>query len=227
MHEHRGYPQRLERPRAFEKTRFWKARKRIFYERTELQVSALQWGFEGHGWVLHCSRSGGLSWISQLRSLKRSPFGRWHTTSLVLIPPPHGLVHWGQQGQTRMVRISTWFERFIVWCMGYSSTCIIMLFFLPLPSCRRSTADTGPTHRTVARWADCDPRSCWQDNRSHPGTRRPAAGNLLHMCSSTVDKENQRPHCQTSVKPARRNAHTCPCISIFVGTFFDTPSWMP
>lgn len=47
-----------------------------FYDRTELQGSALQWGLEGHGWVLHCSRSGGLSWISQLRSLKRSPFGR-------------------------------------------------------------------------------------------------------------------------------------------------------
>lgn len=65
----------------------------IFYERTELHGSVLQWGLDGHGWVLHCSRSGGLSWISQLRSLKRSPFGRWHTTSLVFIPPPHGLVH--------------------------------------------------------------------------------------------------------------------------------------
>lgn len=51
----------------------------------------------GHGWVLHCSRSGGLSWISQLRSLNRSPFGRWHTTNLVLMPPPHGLVHWGEK----------------------------------------------------------------------------------------------------------------------------------
>lgn len=83
---------------------FWKARKRIFYERTELQGSALQWGLEGHGWVLHCSRSGGLSWISQLRSLKRSPFGRWHTTSLVLMPPPHGLVHWGQQERRKWFR---------------------------------------------------------------------------------------------------------------------------
>lgn len=73
----------------------------ICYERTELQGSALQWGFEGHGWVLHCSRSGGLSWISQLRSLKRSPFGRWHTTSLVLMPPPHGLVHWGRRKRLR------------------------------------------------------------------------------------------------------------------------------
>lgn len=69
----------------------------LFYERTELHGSVLQWGLEGHGWVLHCSWSGGLSWISQLRSLKRSPVGRWHTTSLVFIPPPHGLVHCRQQ----------------------------------------------------------------------------------------------------------------------------------
>lgn len=50
--------------------------KSVFHERTELHGSVLQCGLDEHGCVLHCSRSGGLSWISQLRSLKRSPLGR-------------------------------------------------------------------------------------------------------------------------------------------------------
>ena len=33
--------------------------------------------------------------------------------------------------------------------------------FSPLPNCRRSTEDTAPTHRIVARWVGCDPHSCW------------------------------------------------------------------
>lgn len=76
----------------------WKTRYKVLsYERTELHGSVLHCALDGHGWVLHCSRSGGLSWISQLRSVKRSPLGRWHATNLVFIPPPHGLVHWRQQ----------------------------------------------------------------------------------------------------------------------------------
>lgn len=72
----------------------------------------LQWGLDGHGWVLHCSRSGGLSWISQLRSLKRSPFGRWHTTSLVFIPPPHGFVHWGRHTErSHFIDASLWVKK--------------------------------------------------------------------------------------------------------------------
>lgn len=84
----------------------------FFYERTEVHGSVLQWGLDGHGWVLHCSRSGGLSWISQLRSLKRSPFGRWHTTSLVFIPPPHGFVHWGRHTErSHFIDASLWIKK--------------------------------------------------------------------------------------------------------------------
>lgn len=78
----------------------WK--NQIFYERTELHGSVLQWGLDGHDWVLHCSRSGGLSRISQLRSLKRSPLGRWHATSRVFIPPPQDFVHCGRKEEHKM-----------------------------------------------------------------------------------------------------------------------------
>lgn len=169
------------------------------------------------------------------------------------MPPPHGLVHWGQQGEKRIVRISTRVQRSTSLAItgnqnhpsgptnnitpnhntdsgiqnfqvSRNNATLTLLSFLPLPSCHRSTVDTGPTHRTAARWADCDPRSCWQGNRSHPGTLRPAAGNLLRMCWSTVDTENGRPHGQTLVKP-RVATQARPHSSIFVGTFFDTPTY--
>lgn len=64
------------------------------YGRTELQGPALQAASLGQSCTLHCSLSGGLSRISQLRSVNLSPLGRWHTTSRVLVPAPHGFVHW-------------------------------------------------------------------------------------------------------------------------------------
>lgn len=64
--------------------------------------------------------------------------------------------------------------------------CSKVLPVLPLPSCHRSTVDMALTHRIVAHWAGCDPHSCWQGSHSHPGTLLHAAGNLLHMCWSTV-----------------------------------------
>lgn len=152
--------------------------KSVFHERTELHGSVLQCGLDEHGCVLHCSRSGGLSWISQLRSLKRSPLGRWHTTSLVLVPPPHGLVHWRKDFVFDMrIREET---------KGKKKT---LSSISPLPSCRRSTVGKDPTHRSAARWADCGPRSCWPGSRSHPGKPPPAAGSHRRMCWNTARGE--------------------------------------
>lgn len=78
-------------------------------------------------------------------------------------------------------------------CSSLWITPVLPVLVLPLPSCRRSTVDMALTRRTVAHWADCDPHSCWQGTRSHPGTLRPAAGNLLHMCWSTVVTNEECP----------------------------------
>lgn len=165
----------------------------FFYERTEVHGSVLQWGLDGHGWVLHCSRSGGLSWISQLRSLKRSPFGRWHTTSLVFIPPPHGFVHWGRHTErSHFIDASLWIKKKRADSHVFMSKYACLMWdyfsvsFLPLPSCHTPTVDMAPIRRIFARWVGCDLHSCWQGSRSHPGTLPHAAGSLLHMCWSTV-----------------------------------------
>lgn len=65
----------------------------------------------------------------------------------------------------------------------------------PLPSCRRSTAGTGPTRRSAARWVDCGPRSCWPGSRSRPGRPPPAAGSHRRTCwNTTQGAEGIRDH---------------------------------
>lgn len=73
-------------------------REESYYGRTELHGSALQWE---QGCTLHCSRSGGLSRISQLWSLKRSPPDRWQTTRRVFIPPPQAFEHYRHTGKDK------------------------------------------------------------------------------------------------------------------------------
>lgn len=72
----------------------------VVYGRTELQGPVFQAASRGQSCILHCSRSGGLSRISQLRSVNLSPLGSWQATNLVRVPPPHGLVHWKKAEDT-------------------------------------------------------------------------------------------------------------------------------